>query len=92
MTAAPPSPATGSRSPTDGGTNWDDLEADTGKAEPKYSHTGLSPGETRHYRVSAINATGTSVASGTADATTIDPPTLSSAVVRASAATESSGL
>ena len=66
----------------DGGTGWDDLKADTGKAEPKYSHTGLSPGETRHYRVSAINATGTSVASDVvADATTIDPPTLSSATV-----------
>ena len=66
---------------TDGGTNWDDLEADTGKADTKYSHTGLSPGDTRHYRVSAINATGTSVASGSDDATTIDPPTLSSAQV-----------
>ena len=64
-----------------GGTDWDDLVADTGNTDTSYSHTGLSPGDTRHYRVSAINAGGTSVASGTADATTIDPPTLSSAVV-----------
>ena len=64
----------------DGGTDWDDLVADTGNTDTFYSHTGLSPGDTRHYRVSAINVGGPSVASGTADATTIDPPTLSSAV------------
>ena len=63
-----------------GGTDWDDLEADTGNTDTFYSHTGLSPGDTRHYRVSAINAGGTSVASDSDDATTIDPPTLSSAV------------
>ena len=66
-----------------GGTDWDDLVADTGNADTSYSHTGLSPGDTRHYRVSAINAGGRSEASGTADATTIDPPTLSSAEVPA---------
>ena len=64
-----------------GGTDWDDLVADTGNTDTSYSHTGLSPGDTRHYRVSAINAGGRSEASGTAEATTIDPPTLSSAVV-----------
>ena len=62
-----------------GSSNWDDLKADTGNADTKYSHTGLSPGDTRHYRVSAINATGTSVASDVVSDTTIDPPTLSSA-------------
>ena len=72
-----------------GGTDWDDLVADTGNTDTSYSHTGLSPGDTRHYRVSAINAGGTSVASGTADATTIDPPTLSSAVVGLGMATSS---
>ena len=65
----------------DGSTDWDDLEADTGNTDTSYSHTGLSPGDTRHYRVSAINAGGTSVASDSDDATTIDPPTLSSAEV-----------
>ena len=64
-----------------GGTDWNDLVADTGNTDTSYSHTGLSPGDTRHYRVSAITANGTSVASGTADATTIDPPRLSSATV-----------
>ena len=66
---------------TDGGTNWTDLVADTDNTDTTYSHTGLSPGSTRHYRVSAINAGGTSVASDSDDATTIDPPTLSSAEV-----------
>ena len=64
-----------------GGTDWDDLVADTGNTDTSYSHTGLSPGDTRHYRVSAINAGGTSEASDSDDATTIDPPTLNSAVV-----------
>ena len=70
-----------------GGTDWDDLVADTGNDDTKYSHTGLSPGDTRHYRVSAINAGGTSVASDSDDATTIDPPTLISAEVRGSGST-----
>ena len=65
----------------DGSTDWTDLEADTGNADTSYTHTGLSPGDTRHYRVSAINATGRSEASDSEDATTEDPPTLSSATV-----------
>ena len=67
----------------DGSTDWTDLKADTGNDDTSYSHTGLSPGDTRHYRVSAINANGTSEASDSDDATTADPPTLSSAEVRA---------
>ena len=67
--------------------NWDDLVADTGSTDTEYSHTGLSAGQTRHYRVSAINAAGTSDASDSDDATTQraapDPPTLSSAEVTA---------
>ena len=70
-----------------GGTDWDDLVADTGNTDTSYSHTGLSPGDTRHYRVSAINAGGRSEASGTAEATTIDPPTLSSSEVRSNGTT-----
>ena len=54
---------------TDGGTNWDDLVGDTGNDDSAYSHTGLSPGDTRHYRVSAINSAGTSDPSDIASAT-----------------------
>ena len=63
--------------------SWSELVADTGNADTSYDHTGLSPGDTRHYRVSAINATGRSEASDSDDATTEDPPTLSSATVDA---------
>ena len=65
--------------------SWDELVADTGSADTEYSDTGLSAGQTRHYRVSAINAAGMSDASDSDDATTQraapDPPTLSSAAV-----------
>ncbi len=40
----------------DEGTNWTDLEAN--HSETTYSHTGLTEGSTRHYRVYAINAEG----------------------------------
>ena len=63
----------------DGNTGWSDLEHDTGTADTSYSHTGLSPGSTRHYRVSAINAGGRSEASAAAaatlDTTAPDAPT-----------------
>ena len=63
----------------DGSTgSWSDLVADTGSTDTEYSHTGLSVGQTRHYRVSAINAVGTSDASVSDSATTQrtapDPP------------------
>ena len=41
------------------GTTWSDLVADTGSTDTTYSHTGLSLGDTRHYRISAININGT---------------------------------
>ena len=61
--------------------SWSDVVANTGSTATSYTHTGLSPGDTRHYRVSAINPAGTSEASGSDDATTPDPPRLSSATV-----------
>ena len=62
-----------------GGFSWNDLNANTNSARTVYTHTGLEPGTTRHYRVSAINSVGvgdpSTVASGTTDATVPDAPT-----------------
>ena len=41
----------------------------TGTTDLTYAHTGLSGGDTRHYRVSAINSAGTGPASDVASAT-----------------------
>ena len=54
---------------TDGGTTFTELEADTGNANRAYSDRGLTPGRTRHYRVSAINSAGTSEPSNVSSAT-----------------------
>ena len=54
----------------DAGTNWSDLVSDTGSTGTTYSHTSLTAGSTRHYRVSAINSQGTGPASEVANATT----------------------
>ena len=51
-------------------TDWSDLEADTGSTSTSYSHTRLTAGSTRHYRVSAINSVGTGPASNLAAART----------------------
>ena len=63
----------------DGGATWGDLVANTRNTRTTYSHTGLEPATTRHYRVSAINRIGVSrasrVASATTDATVPDAPT-----------------
>ena len=47
----------------DGGTSWSVLVADTQSIDTMYPDTTLSGGETRHYRVSAINSIGTGAAS-----------------------------
>ena len=52
------------------GSSWSDLVADTGSTDTAYAHVGLAPATTRHYRVSAINAVGTSDASDSDDTTT----------------------
>ena len=49
---------------------WSDLVTNTGSIATTYSHSGLEPGTTRHYRVSAINSAGTGLPSGIATATT----------------------
>src|SRR5437660_12410404 len=55
---------------TDGGTNWSTLVANTGSTSTAYSDSGLSPGTTYTYRVSAITLVLTSSPSNTASATT----------------------
>ena len=49
---------------------WNDLVANTRNAAVSYSHTGLTAGSTRHYRVSAINSAGTGPVSNIATGTT----------------------
>ena len=52
------------------GGSWTNLEINTGTTSTRYTHTGLSEGDTRHYRVSAINSVGTGTPSNVASATT----------------------
>ena len=49
---------------------WSDLVADSNSTSTNYTHTGLVLGDTRHYRVSAINPAGTGPVSNIASATT----------------------
>ena len=56
------------------GSSWSDLVSDTGTITTGYSHSGLTAGSTRHYRVSAINSAGTSEPSSSDSATTDSPP------------------
>ena len=62
-----------------GGGTWQNLVANTRSSATTYSHTGLAPATTRHYRISAINRVGvgraSGIASATTDATVPDPPT-----------------
>ena len=52
------------------GSSWSDLDTDTESTDTAYAHMELDPATTRHYRVSAINAVGTSDASDSDDTTT----------------------
>ena len=56
-----------SRSGTGG---WLALVANTGSAATSYTHDGLPPGSTRHYRVAAVNRAGTGAWSDVAHAST----------------------
>ncbi len=53
-----------------GTSDWTDLADNTESTATTYSHTGLSAGTTRHYRVRAINNVDTSTPSDVAMATT----------------------
>ena len=55
---------------SENGSTWNGLVADTRNAATSYSHTGLTAGSTRHYRVSAINSAGTGPPSNIATGTT----------------------
>ena len=54
------------------GINWTTLVADTMSRTAQYRHEGLTSGDMRHYRVSAINDVGTGPASNEAVGTTED--------------------
>ena len=62
--------------------SWSIHEADSGSTLTRYSHTGLTAGSTRHYRVSAINSAGAGQASSVAGATTDSPGTPAVQAVR----------
>ncbi len=58
-----------------GTSSWSNLEANTGSQTTRYTHSGLTAGTTRHYRVSAINSanltgSASNIVSETTDATT----------------------
>ena len=55
-------------------TAWSDLVGDSGSTSTTHSHTGLTAGSTRHYRVSAINSAGAGSASAIATGTTASAP------------------
>ena len=63
----------------DGGGSWEDLVANTRTTATIYTHSGLEPASTRHYRVSAVNRVGVGdasrIAGSTTDATVPDAPT-----------------
>ncbi len=55
----------------DGSTGWFELVDNTGATDTRHNdRSGLDPGETRHYRVSAINGAGAGAVSEVAGATT----------------------
>ncbi len=55
---------------TDSGSTWSDLVADTESTASTHEDSGLTPGATRHYQVSAITSNGVGASSNVAFATT----------------------
>ena len=74
----------------DAGTSWSVLVTDTQSTNTMYSDTTLSGGDTRHYRVSAINSIDTGAASTVADATTPSGPGVASVTVDQATITQTS--
>ncbi|HEU5220607.1 MAG TPA: fibronectin type III domain-containing protein [Candidatus Nitrosotalea sp.] len=56
----------------DAGNSWSSIVSNTHSTITEYDDTGLSPGVTYTYRVSAINSVGTSLPSNVASATTLN--------------------
>ena len=73
---------------TNGGTTWGP-QADVGSTITTYSHTGLTGGTTRHYRVAAVNPIGTgawsNIDSATTEAATANNPATGSPVITGTA-------
>lgn len=55
---------------SNGGLNWRVLTTSLSAGSTSYSHTGLTPGTTHHYRVAAVNSRGRGPYSGVAQAST----------------------
>ena len=70
MKQAPRSRTTGSRGPRDEGSSWNVVDR-TRDARTDFRHDGLSAGDTRYYRVSAVNVAGASDPSNVVSATTV---------------------
>ena len=70
------SPVTGYRIEysEDSGDTWQTLVEDTGTTETEYTHGGLKPETTLHYRVSAINEHGAGPPSDAVSTTTLPAP------------------
>ena len=52
---------------------WSVLKSDTGNTDTSYAHTGLTNGDTRHYRVSGVHGNNRALLSNVASATAADP-------------------
>ena len=83
---------------TDSGSTWSDLVADTESTASTHEDSGLTPGATRHYQVSAITSNGVGASSEVAIATTdwttvcLRTPEVQAAIVEASPADACGGV